>query len=147
MSDLGNRVRLHIYESFVAEGRPPTAEETATALDVPVAEAEAAYRLLADEHVLILAPNTTTVWAANPLCATPSAFPVEAGGRSWWGICIWDAFGIPAMLGTDGRVSTSCPDCGEPLELLVRDRELEPTDAVVHFAVPAARWWDNIAYT
>jgi hypothetical protein len=60
---------------------------------------------------------------------------------------VWDGFGVLAMVGADGVVSASCPDCGEPLELRVRGGELEPVDAVVHFAVPAARWWDNIGFT
>jgi hypothetical protein len=60
---------------------------------------------------------------------------------------VWDAFGIPAMLGVDASLGTSCPDCGEALTFSVRDGELEPMDAVAHSAVPAARWWENIAYT
>jgi hypothetical protein len=138
---------VHIYERFVADGRPPSAEETAAGLGITASDAEAAYRRLEEGHVIIPAPGTIDIWAANPLCATPSAFPVEAGGRSWWGICVWDALGIPAMLGTDGRVSTWCPDCQEPIELVVRDEKLEPVDAVVHFVVPAKRWWHNIAFT
>jgi hypothetical protein len=97
--------------------------------------------------VIVLAPGTANIWLANPLCATPSPFAVEAGGRSWWGVCVWDALGIPAMLGADGSVSTRCPDCQEPIELVVRDGSLLPVEAVIHFAVPAARWWENIAFT
>jgi hypothetical protein len=95
----------------------------------------------------VLAPGAANIWLANPLCATPSPFAVEAGGRSWWGVCVWDALGIPAMLGTDGVVSTRCPDCQEPIELAVKGGELEPVEAVIHFAVPASRWWENIAFT
>jgi hypothetical protein len=51
------------------------------------------------------------------------------------------------MLGTDARIETTCADCGEPLELLVRGGSLEPVDWVAHFAVPAARWWDDIGHT
>ena len=147
MNGLDNRVRVHVYGRFAADGRPPSHEETAEALGLSVEEAEAAYLRLGDERVFILAPNTATIWAANPLCASPSAFPVEADGRLWYGICIWDALGIPAMLGTDGSVSTPCPDCGESLVFDVRGGELRPVDAVVHFAVPARRWWENIAFT
>ena len=146
-ADLDNRIRVHVYERFVADGRPPTPDEVAAALGLTAEDAEAAYGRLADSRVFILAPNSTAIWTANPLCATPSAFAVDAGGRDWYGICIWDALGIPAMLGTDGVVSTPCPDCGEPLEFRVRDGDLERIDAVVHFAVPARRWWANIAYT
>ncbi len=147
MNELDNRVRLHVYGRFAAEGRPPSYEETAEALGLSPEDAEAAYLRLGKERVFILAPNAVTIWAANPLCATPSAFPVEAGGRRWYGICIWDALGIPAMLGTDGSVATPCPDCGESLVFDVRAGELRPVDAVVHFAVPARRWWENIGFT
>jgi alkylmercury lyase len=146
-AELDNRVRVHVYEAFVAEGRPPEPAATAQALDLEPEEAEAAYARLAEARVFILAPNTTQIWAVNPLCATPSAFPVEAGGRHWYGICIWDALGIPAMLGTDGTVTTPCPDCGDQLTFEVRDGQLVPVEAVVHFAVPARRWWENIAFT
>lgn len=146
MSD--TRVRLHLYERFVADGRPPTAAETAEALGLPTEEAEAAYRRLEEGHVIVLAPGSTDVWMANPLSAVPTPFRVITDdGRSWWGNCVWDGFGVLAMVEADGVVSASCPDCGDPLELRVSGGELEPVDAVVHFAVPAARWWDNIGFT
>src|SRR5687768_8986868 len=92
--------------------------------------------------------GTTNVWMANPLSAVPTRFRVVTNdGRSWWGNCVWDALGILAMVGSDGAVDTSCPDCGEKIELRVKDGELQPVDAVIHFAVPAARWWENIAFT
>ena len=47
----------------------------------------------------------------------------------------------------NGIVDTSCPDCGESIELRVEGGELQPVDAVVHFAVPARRWWENIGFT
>ena len=70
-----------------------------------------------------------------------------ADGRSYHGNCVWDALGVIAMLGSDGEVETSCADCDSPLELSVRDGALAPTDTVVHFAVPAARWWEDIVFT
>jgi Alkylmercury lyase len=142
------RIRLHLYERFLADGRPPTAAETAAALGLTTEEAEDAYRRLEEGHVIVLAPGSTDVWMANPLSAVPTPFRVVADdGRSWWGNCVWDAFGVLAMVGADGVVFASCPDCGEPLELRVRKDELEAVEAVVHFAVPAAHWWDNIGFT
>jgi len=146
--DLDQRVRLHLYESFLAVGKPPTAAETAEALAIPASEAEAAYRRLEQGRVIVLAPGTTNVWMANPLSAVPTRFRVVTDdGRSWWGNCVWDALGVLAMVGSDGMVDTSCPDCGEKIELRVEGGELQPVDAVIHFAVPAARWWENIAFT
>lgn len=148
MNDLDNRVRLHIYERFVADGRPPSAAETAEALGIVPAEADDAYRRLEEARVIVLAPGTTNVWMANPLSAVPTRFRVATDdGRSWWGNCVWDGLGVLAMVGADGMVDTSCSDCGEKIELRVDKGELEPVDAVIHFAVPAARWWENIAFT
>jgi hypothetical protein len=146
--ELDNRVRLYIYERFVAEGQPPTTAETGEALGIPAHESEAAYQRLEQSRVIVLAPGTTNVWMANPLSAVPTRFRVVTDdGRSWWGNCVWDALGILAMVGSDGTVDTSCPDCGEKIELRVESGELKPVDTVIHFAVPAAQWWENIAFT
>jgi hypothetical protein len=148
VNDLDNRVRLHVYERFVADGRPPTAEETGRALGIGADEAAAAYRRLEQGRVIVLSPGTTNIWMANPLSAVPTRFRVVTDdGRSWWGNCAWDGLGVLAMVGADGLVDTSCPDCGEKIELRVADNELQSVDAVVHFAVPAARWWENIGFT
>lgn len=145
---LDQRVRLHIYDRFLAEGRPPTTAETADALGIATDESEAAYQRLEDNRVIVLAPGTTNVWMANPLSAVPTRFRVVTDdGRSWWGNCVWDGLGILAMIGSDGMVDSSCPDCGDKIELRVAGGELQPVDAVIHFAVPAARWWENIAFT
>ncbi len=84
---------------------------------------------------------------ANPLSAVPTPFVVEVGERSYYGNCVWDALGVPAMLGRDGSVSTQCPDCAEPLKLAVRDRRLARAEGLVHYAVPARHWWEDIGYT
>jgi hypothetical protein len=51
------------------------------------------------------------------------------------------------MLGSDGTVSTRCPDCDDHLELRIDGGALQPLEAVAHFAVPAAKWWDDIGFT
>ena len=140
-------VRVHIYERFVETGAPPSVVETAAAFSASADQVAAAYRRLEEARVIVLAPGTTNVWMANPLSAVPTPFRVETGGREYWGNCVWDALGVVSMLGGDGVVHTACADCGDPFDLRVETRELQPVDAVVHFAVPAARWWDNIGYT
>jgi hypothetical protein len=82
-----------------------------------------------------------------PFSAVPTVYRVEAGGRSWYGNCVWDAFGIPAALGVDGHISTTCSDCGETLEVDVVDRRPRPSDLVAHILLPARRWWDDIVFT
>jgi hypothetical protein len=138
---------VHLYERFVEDGRPPSVAETAAALGLEEAESADAYRRLAETHVLVLEPGTTTVRMAAPLSAVPTPFRVETERGSFFGNCIWDGLGTIAMLGRSGRVETACPDCREPLAFEVRDGELEALDAVVHYAVPAARWWDDIGFS
>lgn len=140
-------VRLFVYRFMVDHRRPPVPVEIATALGTGSVEIEAALKRLADDHVLVLAPGTPYIWLANPLSALPSPFPVTARGERYYGICIWDALGVIAMLGDEGSVTTPCPDCGDELDLRVSGGRIEPTDYVVHYAVPAAHWWDDIGAT
>jgi hypothetical protein len=142
------RIRNHLYTSFVADGHAQTAEETGMALGLAENEVEAAYRRLHDAHALVLHPGTTEIRMLNPFSAVETPHRVVAGGRSWFANCAWDALGIPGALHTDGDIGSECPDCGEPLELEVRDgRLVRGAELLVHFAVPARRWWDDIAFT
>jgi len=139
-------VRGEVYRFFVDQCRPPVAPEIAESLGSDQASVEDALRRLADAHVLVLAPGTTSIWMANPLSSIPTAFPVDVGGRTFFGNCIWDGLGIVAMLGGTGSVRTWCPDCQERLEVVVEQGRLARGDGVVHFAVPAAHWWDDIGF-
>jgi Alkylmercury lyase len=106
------------------------------------------FRRLDEAHAIVLEPGTLDVWMAAPLSARPTGFRVRtADGRSYFGTCAWDGPGVLAMLGVDGTVDTVCHDCDEPLELEVRVGELRPIEAVAHFAVPAAKWWEDIGHT
>lgn len=147
MAELDNQVRVAIYERFVDEGKPPSAAEVAEALSIRTEEAEGAFRRLEEAHVIVLMPGTLEVWMAPPLSAVPTPFEVETPRGDHWGNCIWDGLGIVSMLGGDGIVETKCPDCEEPMTLRVENYELVDSDGVAHFAVPAARWWENIGFT
>ena len=148
MDELDLRIRNHVYATFVAEGSAQTTAETAAALGLAEDEVAAAYRRLHDAHALVLEPGTTKIRMLNPFSAVETPHRVEAGGRSWFANCAWDALGIPAALHTDGVVDSECPDCGERLELEVHGGELvRGSELLVHFVVPARHWWDDIAFT
>jgi Alkylmercury lyase len=145
---LADDVRVEIYRTFTEKGRAPTSEEIAAALEVSVDEAESATRELADQRVIAFHPGTTRVWLAHPFCDGDAPFEVRSGDRRWAGICIWDSIGILALLGIDGEVTTDCPDCGEPIELSVSQGKLEgDAGLVIHYGVPASRWYEDVAYT
>lgn len=144
---LDREVRLCVYRRLLEDGRPPGVQQVADDLGMPPAEAERSFRRLEEGHVLVFAPGTLDVWMANPLSAVPTDFSVETQRGTYWANCVWDGFGLVAMLGGDGVVSTHCPCCAEPMELGVESWRLLPAEGVAHFAVPARRWWEDIGYT
>jgi hypothetical protein len=134
-------LRKETYRLFAALGRAPTPDELGLPEDVL-----AGWRRLHDEHALVLDAKGA-LRMANPFAAVETPYRVEAGGRSWYGNCAWDAFGILAALHVDGRIETSCADCGEPIVVDVRDEQPDDETLLFHCLVPAARWWDDIVFT
>ena len=142
-----NDVRLHIYREAAATGRVPQAPEISAALGRPETDVRATLQHLAAGKAVILTPLDAAIWIAPPFCAVPSSFRVVSGGTRFWGICIWDAMGIAAALDADSVITALCGDCGIPMTLEIRNGRLLRSEGVVHFGVPARRWWDNIGFT
>ncbi len=139
--------RNESYRLFVALGRAPSAEEVAGATTSTAAEVRQSWRRLHDGHALVLDATGSEIRMANPFSAVPTAYRVWAAGRWWYANCAWDAFGICAALHTDGRIETSCPDCGDPISVGVRGAEPDEPSLLFHCLVPARRWWDDIVFT
>jgi hypothetical protein len=132
---------------FVELGRAPTGHEVAQAAEVSSTEVETVWRDLHREHELVLDPITNEIRMAIPFSAVPTAYRVQAAGRWWYGNCAWDAIGICAALQADGRIETSCPDCGESIAVEVHNQRVDDENLLFHSLVPAARWWDDIVFT
>ncbi len=135
------------YRRFVELGRAPSAEEVAAAASQDRAEVLAAWRRLHDAHALVLDGTGTAIRMANPFSGVPTPHRVRATGRWWHANCAWDAFGICAALGADGRIETSCPDCGDAIAVEVRGGRPDDETLRFHCLVPAARWWEDIVFT
>jgi hypothetical protein len=142
MNDADLELRRRTYAFFVQHGRAPGAAE----LGEPE-EIVAGWRRLHEEHAVVLNPATAELRMLNPFSVVPTAYRVQARGRWWYGNCAWDAFGICTALHTDGRIETSCPDCGESLAVGVRDGQPDDESLLFHVLVPAAHWWDDIVFT
>lgn len=147
MDDADLAIRNLTYAQFVELGRAPTAEETAATAHLPTTDVQSAWCRLQDAHALVLFPGSGEIHMANPFSSVATPHRVEADGRSWYGNCAWDAFGICAALHVDGTISTSCPDCDTVLEVAVRSTAPSDLTSLFHCLVPAARWWDDIAFT
>lgn len=139
-------VRAFVYDTCRSLGRPPSVKDTADALDRSPGEIEVALRRLAEAHVLVLEPNGE-ILMANPFSSVPTPFPVRFGSVSAYGNCIWDALGIPAMCDCDAEITTACACCGAQLTVAIAAGSVEGATGVIHFAIPARHWWDNIVFT
>ncbi len=146
-AEFDRAVRLYIYFHFATVGRPPSAQDAARTLSRSLADVEESFRRLAAGRVMVLGPGTLDIRMANPLSAVPTPFRVETIGRWWFGNCIWDALGVIAMFGGTGRVVTECGDCGAPMYVTVDDNEIVESKGIIHFALPAPHWWDDIIFT
>jgi hypothetical protein len=140
-------LRRLTYRLFAELGRAPSADEAAAAAETGREDVVAAWRRLHGEHALVLDGTGEALLMANPFSAVPTAHRVHADGRAWYANCAWDAFGICAALGADGRIETTCRDCGDPIEIDVRDGRPDDETLVFHCLVPAAHWWDDIGHT
>jgi hypothetical protein len=140
-------VRNTSYRLFVERGVAPSVADVATATGIAPAEARATWQRLHDAHAIVLQPGTLELLMANPFSAVPTAYRVQADGRSWYANCAWDAFGICAALHTDGDIETTCAECGEKIECAVRGEQPVDRQLFFHCLVPANQWWDDIAFT
>jgi hypothetical protein len=142
-----NDVRWRLFQEFVTAGEPPSSESLAARLQAPLEDVRAALERLAAGKAIVLQPESREILMANPLCAVPTPFRVRSRGRAFFGSCVWDAMGIVAMLGGDAILDTSCGCCGEAMALTFRGGDAMPALGVIHFAIPARRWWENIVFT
>jgi hypothetical protein len=104
------------------------------------------FRRLAGGRILVLQRDSGEILMAPPYSAVPTPFAVETSHYATYGNCIWDALGIAAMLGIDAKIVTSCGDCGTAAEVVVEDGAVRG-DGLIHFALPARQWWNDIVFT
>ncbi len=147
MDEFDIRIRNFLYRQFVETGRAVQVEEIGAEFGVSPDDAGAALRRLHEAHALVLERDAFEVRMLNPFSCVPSAWRVHAAGRTWYSNCAWDSFGVCAALHADGRIESSCADCGEPIEVDVRDGTAAPDDYLFHVLVSARHWWDDIVFT
>ena len=140
-------LRAATYGLFADRGHAPTVADLVEVSGVSAEDVLAGWRRLHDQHALVLDATFSAILMANPFSAVPTAFRVQADGRSWFANCAWDAFGICAALHVGGRIETTCPDCGDPVTVEVRNERPDDETLLFHVLVPAAQWWDDIVFT
>jgi hypothetical protein len=123
VTDPQRELRRRIFTAFAETGEPP---------DVS-GEDESDLMALENQHVIVR-DGLGAIRMAHPFAAHHTGARVEAGGRTWWGNCAWDAFGIAAALGLKNYKVT-----GNGLRA--------EAGVLFHVAVPAYEWWADIGFT
>jgi hypothetical protein len=141
-------VKLKIYESISETTKVPTSVEIALSLGYSVEEVEEALQRLYQKRLLVLEPGSTShIRMAPPFSGVETPHLVNIDGKSYFANCAWDALGVAAALHRDADINTICGDCGESMLFQVRRGKPISQECAIHFAVPAAHWWDDIIYT
>jgi hypothetical protein len=140
-------VRAQIYRHFIGTGRAPSAADVAGALGRRAVEVERAFAALGEARAIALNPAGDGVRMAHPFSAVETPYRVEARGVSYHANCAWDALGIAAVLEADTAAAARCPDCGEAVDLSIKDGRVADSGAVIYFAVRPAHFWENIGFT
>ncbi len=145
-SGMDDDVRRVIYDVTMREGTPPPSARVAAELGVDPQAVLESFRRLADARMLVLRPRNGEILMAGPFSAVETPFRVRAGSLTCFANCIWDAFGVPAMLHIDAVIDTTCAASSTPAELRVSKGEVSG-GGFMHFVVPARLWWTHIVYT
>lgn len=147
LNELDLQARSLIYDSCLKHGQPPSIEQLSADLDASLEQTRSALANLAEAHMLVLQKDSGEILMANPFSAVPTSFVVETLKFTCYGNCIWDSLGIAAMLHQDVTIKTSCADCGHALQLQVTNNKVQGDQGLIHFAIPARHWWDDIVFT
>jgi hypothetical protein len=136
-----------LYDYFLRTGTAPTISLIAAEMRRSRASVQEALAELAATGAITLDCDTGEIWRAAPFCAAPTGFPVTCDGSRVWGTCAWDALGVPAMLHKQASIAASCACCNQPMELSAGPAGLSGDEGVIHIAVPAREWYDDLVFT
>jgi hypothetical protein len=145
--DLDADLRRLVYDVSLQHGAPPSISQLTTAVGRSTSDVRTALQRLAAARVLVLQPGSDEILMAPPFSAVPTPFVVHTARHTSFANCAWDALGVPVMMRTPARIESACACCGAAMRLEA-DGDATPAGAgVIHFAVPAQRWWHDIVFT
>ena len=145
MSD--EAMRRFIYDQIIDHGVAPTSSAIGAHFDADAAEVRRRLALLRIGKTVAVHPSTGEIWMAGPFSAGPSPYRLTDGVTTWYANCAWDMFGVANLVDRPLVAHTTCTDCGDPMIVECDPSHPPDTDGVVHFLVPARRWYDDIGFT
>jgi hypothetical protein len=142
-----------VMRSFVDSGRAPHYTDIALEFGIAPDSARALLRQLTSMRLPNwLVPGTDLIESFAPFSNIPNQYRVSVDGQQrWFAQCGLESLSLGHLFpGRTVDVATSCLDCGDPIEVTLRDTtlvRLEPSSAVAHSNVPLADWYADIGRT
>jgi hypothetical protein len=146
--DFLTSVKLAVYDTIATTTRAPTVPDIAQRLNAATEDVQAAFDELHKKRLLVPEPgDPTRIRMAPPFSGVPTPFRVIVRGKTYYANCVWDSLGVAAALHEDVVVRACDGHTGESITLVIRHGNPKPVPCAIHFAVPAAHWWDDVIYT
>jgi hypothetical protein len=140
-------LRRFIYDDMVSNGVPPTAARIGQHFGVNAVDAKRELAALKIGKTVLVHPITGEIWMAGPFAASATPYRIVGAKQSWWANCAWDMLGVAAIVNEPVQLVASCCDCGEQFMLDASPARGVESDWLVHFLLPARRWYEDIGFT
>jgi alkylmercury lyase len=134
------RAAVMLYREL-AKGKAVDADQLAGALGLSLAESQSLLHRDAIKR-FVFPDEKGRVLGFGGLAAAPMHHRFEVGGRALSTWCAWDSLFIPEILGCPAQVTSSDPESGDVVRLVVapdRVESVEPEGTVVSFVRPDAQ--------
>jgi hypothetical protein len=143
---LDSRVHHALLRHIIATGHAPTTLGLAEQVASPAAEVASSLVRLAENHGLVLHPDSHEVWVVHPFSLSPTQVWVTTRDRGWWAPCLWCALGVAALVGGTTVIRARIAGEHEDCTIHVREGEVAEQDLFVHFSLRPAEAWRNVIH-
>lgn len=140
-------LRRFVYDEILSRGHPPNTNRIGEHFGVSATDAKQHLAALKIGKTVLVHPTTGEIWMAGPFSAAASPYRVAGATQAWWANCAWDMLGVAVIARESVRIDAACTECREPVTLVVSPELGVDSDWVVHFLLPARRWYDDIGFT
>jgi hypothetical protein len=140
-------LRTAVYRHFASTAQSPTLDAMREAMGATSEQVKDGYRRLYAKRMLVPAGDFASIRMAPPFSGVPTQHRAAVNGTEYFANCAWDAFGVVSALGGTGDVLSRCEQTFEPLALHLTGDGPPPSSWLFHCVVPAAEWWNDIAFT
>jgi len=143
-------LRHFVYDELLSNGLPPSVSRIAQSFGVDTDEVKRELAALKLGKTILVHPETGEIWMAGPFAAGVTPYRIDrvvGPKQSWWANCAWDMLGVALIVNEPARLVASCCDCGEVLTLDSSPERGIDSDWLVHFLLPARRWYEDIGFT